>query len=195
MKKSRLITIVVAIIFSTLPIHAAEPTKTSYAGIAKKKALHQFNESLARIKRCFKEKCTKREALLAARDLGIAATIVITGLYGLGSAIETGAKTLAIKTAGHPYHKTIQKVTFPFARAGEYMQTPGVMAMKPLVKALDYRKQRLYPFQIGDIVEYKGKQAIVRDYHPLAHIVEIQQTGTTTHVIVPDTEVTLEKTP
>ena len=70
----------VAFVFGSF---AAVPRGPSRVATIGKKAKAQWNESLGRFKRCLKGKCTRKEALQAARDLGIAAVVTAATVYVL----------------------------------------------------------------------------------------------------------------
>jgi len=208
MKKSRFITILLSVIFSTFLVSAEEPT--TYAGIAKKKAMHEFNESLARLKRCFRGNCTKGDALRAVRDLGIAATLVIVGLYGVGGALKKGADAAYMNTP-HQYDKIVyQRFTRPVERIGKYMQKPGTIAAqylvhKPLAKAkrsissfqsraqskAQQQSERKHPFEPYDSVKYRGQYRTVVSYDPIKNTVTLHSQSPIGE-IVPASAVQLE---
>ncbi len=81
MKNSRLIAALLAATFmvSVVPVYAQKEGRVS-------RAKKQFNESIDRFNRCIQGKCTKREALKVARDIGataIAVAVVVGTAYGV----------------------------------------------------------------------------------------------------------------
>ena len=113
MKKNQIINIflILALISTTAPLHAQdeivleeqiqevaqEPMQESAPEEAAPKKQNwlkrQFNESVARFKKCWNRECTKTELAKAARDVAVAAGIVITGMYAVGKTTEKGVAT------------------------------------------------------------------------------------------------------
>ncbi len=56
-----------------------------------------FSASVDRLKRCVTGKCTRYEALQAARDVGIAAIATVAGLYAVGAVAGKYERTEALK--------------------------------------------------------------------------------------------------
>jgi len=86
MKKTRLIAALLAatIITGSIPVQAQEePQKIG-------RVRKQWNESLDRFRRCVQLKCTRWEALKAARDLAIMAAVVVGVVYAGKKGIEKG---------------------------------------------------------------------------------------------------------
>lgn len=171
-------------VIGIVSINAAEPQK-SYVRIAQEKTIKQFNTSLDRFKRCMHGKCTKGEALKAARDLGIAGMIAITASYGLGTALELGTETIS-----HRIGKPAPTSVYATAR---YMKTPGEVATQPFSMASQKISRMRTGFNVRDRVQYKNMVGIVKDVNLLRNEVTISLFGTKKPVIVPAKDVTLKE--
>lgn len=146
-----------------LPLHAAEPQK-SYARIAKEKAAKQFNDSYDRFKRCIHGNCTKIEALKVARDLGAAALLLITVMYGAGAIINK--TTYALEKQFNP--------DYPYSlspKSKKALITAGVL-QSPVYKAKSSVKKLLRPkINVGDTVLYKNNEWTVTDKYANGDII------------------------
>lgn len=124
--KKRLMAAILAASFmlGTGSIYGADEPKKGL----KTKAMKQFDESVDRLKRCFAGKCTKMEALKAARDVGAAAVAVITVVY-LGSKLgEAGARV-----AGPPQvARVIGRPAAEIGKVGSALFAPGVIRFREL---------------------------------------------------------------
>lgn len=76
-----------------------------------------FSASVDRLKRCVTGKCTRYEALQAARDVGIAALATVAGLYAVGALAEKQLRKRGYKKG---------------LGTAQRLQVPGVKAMRPV---------------------------------------------------------------
>ena len=90
MKKNHITSVLLALslIACVAPMQAAQEKTKEQKISFKEKAKKQFYESLDRFKRCMKGECTKWELAKAGRDLTIAITTLIAGLYVAAKAIS-----------------------------------------------------------------------------------------------------------
>ena len=97
-----------ALITAAAPLQAQGPT-------AKKK----YYESLDRFRRCIRGNCTKMEGLRTARDLGLAAALVVAGMYAAGR----GAKRIGKEELGERLQAPAKQIGRFGAGAYKKMQT------------------------------------------------------------------------
>ncbi len=159
------------IMISSATCRGSEREKVQ-AGV-KEKVVQQFEESLNRLKRCFKGQCTKVEALKAARDLGVTAVGVITVLYITGSAFQQAAET-AYKRSPEQYRESVQSISEPIYKAGYYMRRPGRPVMRKVDPYISKATRTIFPLQYGDSVKYKKRVADVLKYNPMSGNVTLQ---------------------
>ncbi len=158
---------------TSVSLSAMENSKPSLTNTAKAKALKQFNETLNRFKKCLHGKCTKMEALKVARDLGIAATAVIIGLYSLGTVIEKSSHALYKSVPKESTFKGLSWQIRDYGRTmGEYMQKPGQRAMRPVKNSAKKTKESISAwyhagdlFHVDDMVEYNGQTVFIDNYN------------------------------
>ncbi len=184
-KKSSLI--VLTIMLNMLSMHAAE-SPTSYRDLAHQKAKEQFNESFSRVQGCFRGNCTKKEALNAVYDLGIAVKNIAKGkaLQQFNESLTRVKHCFQGKCTKMEAAKVARDlgiaVTIVIAQlyiiggivkkhahytTGEYMQKPGATVIKHLVQKPGrkiYKKvgRLINPLQPGDLVIYTIKDRFTK---------------------------------
>ncbi len=156
----------------------------------KAKAIRQFDASVGRFKRCLHGKCTKVEALKAARDVGIAAVAAVTALYLTGIALQKGAKA-AYKITPGKYLDTLEPVAESVGAVGAYMQ-------KPAQYSLEKTRRVVFPFRQGDRVSYRDYwgaevEGTVKSYDPIKRLVLVRDSNTSVTENLPAKNVTLKK--
>jgi hypothetical protein len=122
MKNASIFTIV-ALFTISMNSFGAETTTPVVNDTIKAKVMGQLKESIDRLQRCLTGKCTKVEALKAARDVSITAAAAVAALYGIGTALQKSRSYLP-KDLRYPAYKT-----------GEYMKKPVTSTVRAGKKA------------------------------------------------------------
>ncbi len=158
MKKARLIAALLAASF--IAGSASIQAQEGQAKVGRVK--RQFNESLDRFNRCIRGKCTRWEALKAARDLAIVAAAVITAVYAGKRVVEKGTEVMRSRRGEAPATGAeMEPGAFRGPKAPEVSEGvfPGEAADQPPVAVIE-RLRKAKQDWVGKHVRLKYPSAI-----------------------------------